>query len=239
MPTVGGTTNADWQQATLTLNPYSMAAFAALAGMFAKNASDKLAEVFDAMMSRKNPVDRADPLRDGASSLRTQPEKLTKGKPETLTIFGKGFKKETEVTIDGVKRNTASIADTEIKISITAKDVEKVGKLELSIKNPNENERKKTIDIVEPTAVKPVISATDPASLTKGATPAPQLTVKGTSLGAGCTAKVNNTDRSVVAGGTDTTIKIVLVDTDVKDVGKLKLVVTNSGGTSSDPFDSA
>ena len=211
----------------------TQAAFAALAGMFAKNASDKLAEVFDAVMSRKNPVDRKDPLHDGAGGdLKTEPGRLTTGKPIMLAVLGKGFKKDLEVKINGVKRNTNSVADNRIEIAITATDVAKAGPLELSVKNPNESELKKTIDIADP----PVITASDPASLTKGTTP-PQFTVKGSRFEPSCTATVNGAPRTVAPGGTDTAIKLVLTDADVKEVGKLKLVVINPGGVSSEPFE--
>src|ERR1043165_1622854 len=139
VPTLQGGAGIDSTQATLALNAYSMAAFAALAGMFAKNASDKLAEVFDAVMSRKNPVDRKDPLHDGAGGdLKTEPGMLTTWSPIMLAVLGKGFKKDLEVKINGVKRNTNSVADNRIEIAITATDVAKAGPLELSVKNPNE-----------------------------------------------------------------------------------------------------
>ncbi len=44
------------------INPYAMAGFAALAGMFSKQATDKLAAVFDALFAMKHPVQRDDQL---------------------------------------------------------------------------------------------------------------------------------------------------------------------------------
>ncbi len=134
-------------KATLGMNPYSIAAFAALAGMFARSATDKLSEVFDAMMSRKNPVKRDDPLH-GSATLDVKPAKLTKGKPEPLVVSGKGFSKETEVKINGVKRDF-EFANNQIKIVISEADVKDKGTLELGIKNPGAEEIKKKIEIVE------------------------------------------------------------------------------------------
>ena len=44
------------------INPYGLAAVAAMAGMFSKQATDKLSEVFDSLFHTSNPPSRADPL---------------------------------------------------------------------------------------------------------------------------------------------------------------------------------
>ena len=44
------------------LNPYGFAAVAAMTGMFSKQATDKLREIFDTLFQTTQPVDRADPL---------------------------------------------------------------------------------------------------------------------------------------------------------------------------------
>jgi len=238
VPTLQSGSSAFDTQATLALNPYSMAAFAALAGMFAKNASDKLAEVFDAMMSRKDPVKRSDPLQDGAGGLKTDPEKLTRGTDQTLTIIGKGFKKETEVKVGGVKRDAVSVTDTQIKIAITAKDVEKIGKLEVSIKNPNESELKKSIEIVEAgrqdAPVKPEIKDTAP-ELKAGMTPVPTLVVTGTGFANGCEVFVND-EKRIPQSSSATEVKLQLTAKDVEKAVPIKLTVKNpgAGGLTSD-----
>ena len=43
-------------------SPYGIAAICALAGMFSRQATDKLREVFDTLFRTREPVDRADPL---------------------------------------------------------------------------------------------------------------------------------------------------------------------------------
>lgn len=53
---------------TGALNPYGIAAVAALTGMFSKQASDKLREVFENLFSTDQPVERADPLPVEAAS---------------------------------------------------------------------------------------------------------------------------------------------------------------------------
>jgi hypothetical protein len=114
--------------------------------MFARNASDKLSEVFDAVLARKEPVKRDDKL-SGSAGLKTEPEKLTKGKEESLTIIGRGFKGDTEVKVAGTKRDF-KLENDQIKIEIAAADVADVGTLVISVKNPGEAEIKKAIAIV-------------------------------------------------------------------------------------------
>jgi hypothetical protein len=82
---------SDPHVATLQVNPYSIAAFSALAGMFSKQATDKLTAVFDAAFALKKPVDRQTAL-GSSQPLQTIPPQLTKGKREDLIVIGSGFK---------------------------------------------------------------------------------------------------------------------------------------------------
>lgn len=50
------------QVAAETLNPYGFAALAAMAGMFSKEATDKLSELFKNIFKVDKPVKRNDPL---------------------------------------------------------------------------------------------------------------------------------------------------------------------------------
>jgi hypothetical protein len=56
---IGGTTGAD------SLSPYGVAAIAGLAGMFSKQATDKLREVFENLFKTEHPPTRADKLTIG------------------------------------------------------------------------------------------------------------------------------------------------------------------------------
>jgi len=135
------------EKGTLALNPYSIAAFAALAGMFARSATDKLAEVFDALMSRKNPIKRDDALRDGGD-IDVKPDKVVKAQAATLVITGKGLSSETEVKVNG-QLKTPNFADNQIKISIVPDDVKDKGVLEVSVKNKGAQPVTKKIAIVD------------------------------------------------------------------------------------------
>jgi hypothetical protein len=77
---------------TLLLNPYGIAAISALAGMFSKQATDKLREIFDTLFRTREPVNRADPLVGAVPVISgTEPAKLAVGGPMTLNVSVAAF----------------------------------------------------------------------------------------------------------------------------------------------------
>ena len=79
-------------EATAQLNPYGVAGFSALAGMFSRQATDKLREVFETLFTAQRPVKRDDPL-NAKLALVIDPPALTKGLVTVLTVTGSGFQK--------------------------------------------------------------------------------------------------------------------------------------------------
>jgi hypothetical protein len=211
---------ANASNATLYVNPYSIAAFSALAGMFSKQATDKLAAIFDVVFAMKEPVERDGALGSDLS-VAFSPPKLTKGKREDLTITGRGFSAKTEARINNKKRSFKPESDTKGVIVLEAGDVANVGKLDVELINPN---LKATIEVVEVVAAKPVITTTDPKQLT---TASPSVTIIGQEL-ANCTVTVNGKERKPTAAES-TKIVVPLVTADFAPPNPLKLVVTNPG----------
>ncbi|MDP3079029.1 IPT/TIG domain-containing protein [Bradyrhizobium sp.] len=227
VPTLPATKDSDLQGATLLLNPYGIAAFAALAGMFSRQATDKLREVFETVFTAQKAVPRSAPLK-GQPAINVEPQKLTTGKPEVLTITGSGFDKNIKATVDGKPRDPQWLSATQIKIATLAEDVAKAGKLELILKNPNNETFSATIEVI---AGKPVVSSTEPKELT---TAGPKsLTIIGQDFQTGCTATINGDQRTVEPGGDDKKITIALQDKDLV-VGILKLSVKNPDGQTSE-----
>jgi hypothetical protein len=218
--------------ATALLNPYSIAAFSALAGMFSKQATDKLAAVFDVVFTKKS--DREGALGSN-KPLKVVPPNLTKGKRVDLTVTGTGFQNDTKATINGKDRAFTRSSETEGKVAILDEDVKELGVLKLVITNPNKDFFAADIGVVEPVA-KPVILSTDPTELT---TAGPKsLAVIGQGFQNGCTATVNGESRIVEPGGGDKKITVTLQDKDlaVPEV-VLKLIVKNPDGQASDARD--
>lgn len=133
---------------TLQLNPYGMAAFAALAGMFSKQATDKLGAVFDAVFAMRKPIDRDNPLNAREVELKVAPAKLTQGKLEELTVTGSGFLTETKATVNGKDRAFKRLSATEGKITLLEEDVHNTGELTIAVANPNKDVFRTTIKVV-------------------------------------------------------------------------------------------
>jgi hypothetical protein len=219
-------TNAS--NATLYVNPYSIAAFSALAGMFSRQATDKLAAVFDAVFAMKKPVDREGAL-GSTQQLKLVPASLVKGRREDVTVTGSGFQAGTKATIGGKERNFTVESASQGRLAILDEDVKNIGELELVITNPNKDTFKATIKVVE-TDGKPVISDTEPKPLPRTAT---LLTVNGQGFQIGCVAIVGGRERKPSAVA-DKKITIPLEAADFSTPSPLKLVIKNPGGAAAE-----
>src|SRR5262249_4161268 len=56
------------------INPYGIAGLTALVGMFAKQATDKLAEIFDTLFRSNKNQGRSEPLTPDGSAKQSRPE---------------------------------------------------------------------------------------------------------------------------------------------------------------------
>jgi hypothetical protein len=229
---------ANAHDATALLNPYSIAAFSALAGMFSKQATDKLAAVFDVLFTKKS--DREGAL-GSSKPLKIEPPKLTKGMPEDLTVTGTGFQTDTKATIDGKKRTFTMSSSTLGKVAILAEDVKDTTTLKLVVTNPNKDFFAADVNVEPGPAnrpnIKPGILATDPPQLTKGSS-LTSLTVIGQNFQDGCKATIGVEARDTKFGD-DKKITVALAAQDFAGPGPLKLVVKNPGpdGQASEPWD--
>jgi hypothetical protein len=129
------------------INPYAIAGFAALAGMFSKQATDKLAAVFDAVFAMKDPVQRTNGLNVKPLGISTfDPPQLGKSS-ETLTVNGHGFQAGCTATIDAKDRKPSSISDRKIVIPLDPGDVAVPGNLKITIRNPDGGLAEATIKV--------------------------------------------------------------------------------------------
>jgi hypothetical protein len=119
------------------LNPYGIAAIAALSGMFSKQATDKLREIFDTLFRTREPVNRADPLvRAKPVITDTQPTKLAVGGPPTLNVIGRGFQPDCIAVVNGNPRNVKWVSDMHLVLTLFTEDVSVKTELQLIIQNP-------------------------------------------------------------------------------------------------------
>jgi IPT/TIG domain len=94
-------------------------------------------------------VPRSEPLRGRPATIIVDPAKLTVGDPQILTVTGSGFDKDIKATVDGKPRQAQWISEKQLKVTTVAEDVEKIGKLELVLKNPNNDTFTAMIDVAE------------------------------------------------------------------------------------------
>jgi hypothetical protein len=123
--------------ATQLVNPYGIAGISALAGMFSKQATDKLREIFDTLFRTSDPVKRTDPLTRAIPTITgTQPPKLTVNAPLAVDILGRGFLRDCTAAINGEERKVQWMNESLLKLTLESKDVAAAGQLKLAVCNP-------------------------------------------------------------------------------------------------------
>lgn len=119
------------------INPFAVAALAALAGMFSKQATDKLREIFDSLFRTAAPTPRGDGLKIQLTSV--SPQRVTAGSPSaTLTITGSGFREGQQVLVNGNPRAPTSIGQASIMADLTADEVATAGVLQITVADPSQ-----------------------------------------------------------------------------------------------------
>lgn len=130
------------------INPYGIAAVAGLVGLFSKQASDKLQEVFKTLFrtargegdeKRADSIDNPKPLIAGV-----EPPQLVAGQMVDLVLEGKGFVEDSVVrvtrsTAEGavaLPRDTTYLNPTQLSIRLEADDVKEPGTLQMAVFNP-------------------------------------------------------------------------------------------------------
>lgn len=119
-----------------------VAALAALVGLFSEQASEKLKEVFAALLATREPARTADQLKAATPNPKPEPSALT---PESvvagsadpsITITGRKFAAGAEVRVNGQSRDTLVKSDTEAVFKLVAQDVATHGDKTVTIVNP-------------------------------------------------------------------------------------------------------
>jgi hypothetical protein len=133
---------------TKDLNPYGMAAVAGLVGLFSKQATDKLREIFDTAFrvgqgygddTRKDGIKNPAPMLQGS-----EPAELVAGGALEIDLRGEGFIRESVVqvrrvgedTLTSVPRKTEYAGPTRLRVLLERKDIESAGMLALTVVNP-------------------------------------------------------------------------------------------------------
>jgi hypothetical protein len=121
------------------VNPYGVAALSALAGLFSKQAADKLSEVFDTLFRTSEGYGddrRTDPLGPPVPTLkRLEPAQVPSSTDSDLVLIGSGFGEASAVLVKGKDAETAvvlqpiddQLAESRFKVRITAQALASLG----------------------------------------------------------------------------------------------------------------
>lgn len=133
---------------TEDINPYGIAAVAGLVGLFSKQATDKLRELFDTAFrvgqgygddARKDSITNPAPVLQG-----TEPAELVMGGELEIDLQGEGFIPESVVQVrrldadasTAVPRKTQYLGPSRLRVLLQPDDLGAAGTLELSVTNP-------------------------------------------------------------------------------------------------------
>ena len=101
------------------VNAYGIAAVAGFVGLFSRQATDKLRELFDTLFKTDSTEEEVDPV---LGSVTPNPV-IVDGDPVRLTLSGSGFVRLSEVRVDGRALPPASVGPTQIAVEVPAADL--------------------------------------------------------------------------------------------------------------------
>jgi len=145
---------------TEDLNPYGIAALAGMTGLFSKQASDKLNEVFSTLFRvEKGRGDdaRADSITGDVPPRITgvEPRTVIVDEPETVTLSGTGFVRDSAVRIERTgqpaeDREATYVDSSTLEVELEDGDVAEAGTLTLSVVNPSAVSEAVTLEVTPP-----------------------------------------------------------------------------------------
>ncbi len=125
------------------INPYGIAALAGLVGMFSKQATDKLSEVFGTLF-RSAPGEgdekRGDPLAPRAgSAIQLDPASVAAGGAAfKLTVSGTGFLDGAAINLNDAPLQTTFESGTRLSAQIAQEAIANPGTLKITVVNPDQ-----------------------------------------------------------------------------------------------------
>lgn len=118
---------------------YGVTAIAFLVGMFSKQATDKLDDVFDTLFKSNKDADRKDSL-DATKPVATRlnPDTAPLATEQVVEIQGTNFVAGAQVQVNGTARAaTGGVSATSVKVTLTAADLAQAGEIKLAVVNPD------------------------------------------------------------------------------------------------------
>jgi hypothetical protein len=121
------------------INPYGIAALAGMVGMFSKQATDKLSEVFSTLFRSAGDEKRADSLNGGAAGVfqLDPPSAVAGGEAFTLNVNGTGFVNGSTINVNDKPLPTTFASATKLSAQIPKDTIATAGTLKVTVVNPD------------------------------------------------------------------------------------------------------
>jgi hypothetical protein len=134
----GGILTITGTSGDVTPELYPVLAIAGLAGMFSKQATDKLSDVFDTLFKSDKEAQRKDKMENPAPTLTalTPAEVVGGGAAITVTAKGTGFVGDSVARVDGADRPTTFKTADSLTFELTAADLAAAGGHQVTVFNP-------------------------------------------------------------------------------------------------------
>jgi hypothetical protein len=242
-----------------SINTFGVVAISSLAGLFAKQATDKLDELFTTMF-------RTDPSR-GDSRRRDQLEQAALpritgiapteapvgGRAVDLTVNGLDFVKSSVVLCNGAERATTFVTANQLKARLVDDDLTTQGELEVRVYSPGGGLSKPLMlrIVLAPGAAghiqgdvavdhpAPTLERLDPDHAVAGAD-AIKVTAHGKNFAATSSVRWGTSDRPALAGSTATELHFDVTKADLQAINTVSVAIVNpepnSGLSSALPF---
>jgi hypothetical protein len=224
------------------INPYGIAALAGLVGMFSKQATDKLSEVFSTLFksgSGEGDEKRADPLRPKPTTIAINidpPEVIAGSEGLNITVAGTDFVEGSTIFLNDSPQPTTFESDTQLSAQVAKETVANPSILKLTVVNPD-LARSAPLDfkVVAATTARPAVASVDPAEVPAGST-AQKITVSGSGFVDGSSVNLNDVAQDTTFGS-PTQLTAQIDDALLAAPATLKLKVVNEEGSESPPID--
>lgn len=224
------------------INPYGVAALAGLVGMFSKQATDKLSEVFTTLFrsgSGEGDEKREDPLKPTPSLTITSIDPLevtARGGRLKITVTGTGFVEGSTVFLNDSPQVTAFESATSLRADVAAETIAEPGVLKLTVVKPDQT-KSAPIEFKVVTAIPAQlkIESIEPPHVPALST-SQKIEIKGTGFVAGCNVTLNGITQETTFESADK-LSAQLADASIATRGPLKLKVINPDGSQSGEID--
>ena len=132
------------------VNIFGVAALAGLTGMFSKQATDKLKEIFDSIFTSRGDDHRLDKLED-LRILSVTPESVRRDSGAfEARLFGRGFHPTVSAEVNGSERAVNYVDQREVRINVQASDLEGMSTLRFLVVAPSGETSNQAVVQVKP-----------------------------------------------------------------------------------------